>query len=118
MSQQAIYEQEQLNDADFPDIESEPVSWLELWTEKMLQDPATVKDGILRPHYPDSELYESFDAQWEYDENHLVRLSKLFRKTYESNNQDTETCALIGQILADNYANYVDTVAAKSAGVR
>ena len=118
MNQQAIYEQEQRNDADYPDIESEPVSWLELWTEKLLQDPDTVTDGIWFPRYPKAPLYESKAAQLEYDANQLITLRNLFRKTYESNGQDTESCAMIGQIFSDNYANYVDKVAAKSAGVR
>ncbi len=103
---------------EFPYIESEPVSWNELWTEKLLQDTATVTDGIWYPRYPDSPMYESKAAQLEYDYNQLVTLRNLFRKAYETNGQDTESLALIGQIFADNFANYVDVVAAKSAGVK
>ena len=117
MNQQAILEQEQRNDADFPYIEVQSTSWIEVWTNKLLQDPDTVTDGIWQCRYPDSPLYESKAARWEYEENQLITLRNLFRKTYESNGQDTESCALIGQIFSDNYANYVDIVAAKSAGV-
>lgn len=116
MNQQAIIEQDQRNDEEYS---SESVfDWREVWTEKMLQDPDTVTDGIWVCRYPKSDIYQSAEARKEYDANQLITLRDLFRRCYETNGQDTEAHTMIGQILADNYANYVDIIVERSAGVR
>lgn len=92
------------------------VNWTELWTEKLLADPDTVTDGIWACRFPKVDLDKSAEARKEYEDNQLLTLTNLFQKAYRSNGQDTESLALIGQIFADNYANYIDTVAAKSSG--